>query len=126
MLISLCATTHIPYSWESSVIIAILVTKGRASYWCYIWLLSRLKCLLICDQRNSQYGRLEYYEELNLAPENDLEIIFDIYCGSNAVVSLFRKSKMKCIIESQFLFLLSFVTSTHGMKCWEAQRKSKG
>lgn len=48
----------------------------------------------------------------DLAPENDLKVIFDIYCWSNAVVFLFTKSKMKYIIESEFFFLVSFLTST--------------
>lgn len=43
----------------------------------------------------------------DLAPEKDLEIVFDIHC-SNAVVFLFRKSKMKYIIETEGLFSTIF------------------
>lgn len=43
----------------------------------------------------------------DLAPEKDLEIVFDIHC-SNAVVFLFRKSKMEYIIETEGLFSTIF------------------
>lgn len=39
----------------------------------------------------------------DLGPEKDLEIVFDINC-SNAVVFLFRQSKMKYIIETEGFF----------------------
>lgn len=62
----------------------------------------------------------------DLAPEKDLEIVFDIHC-SNSVVFLFRTSKMEYIIETEgFFFLPYFLTNTYVVKCQEAWRKSKG
>lgn len=42
----------------------------------------------------------------DLAPQKDLEIVFDIHC-SNAIVFLFRQSKMEYIIETGFFPTIS-------------------
>lgn len=61
----------------------------------------------------------------DLAPEKDLEIVFDIHC-SNSVVFLFRTSKMEYIIETEGVFFYRIFSQTHVVKCQEAWRKSKG
>lgn len=48
----------------------------------------------------------------DLAPEKDLEMVFDIHC-SNSVVFLFRKSKMEYIIETEGVFFYHIFSQTH-------------
>lgn len=48
----------------------------------------------------------------DLAPEKDLEIVFDIHC-LNSVFFLFRTSKMEYIIETEGFFFSTIFSHKH-------------